>query len=414
MKRILAILLCTAMALTLLAGCQGEQKDPQPTGTATPSPAPEVTASPAPAADQVVARVGDAEILYGQLAEQMVTLEAMYSGLSEQFTPEELQEKLHAAALSVLENLISEQILRMKIEEYGLSLTDEEQATADAAWDNTLAKLRTSVAASYPDLKDEDLEAMVQLALESSGLKQETVVASAVQSALVGKLKEQVTAPVSATETEVGQAYQELLTQQQKTFAEDATAFEAAMIAGDPVVFVPETYRVIQEIYLRFDDDVIQLLTQLKTYDTEDNDTYEDMLKQEYKRLRENALPQLRERLSGGAGFAQLMEEIKPGSSTVFNYVGAGTTRLAEDYYETAMSISAPGQVSEGTVTQEYGYKVLYWADTLEPGVRPLEQVYDAIEAELSQTARSQLWTETQKQWRQEADVEIYEDRLGY
>lgn len=96
------------------------------------------------------------DILYSQLAEQMVMLEAMYSGLSDQLTKEELQEKLHTAALSSLENLIAEQILRTKIDEYGLTLTQEEQSAAEAVWEQTLASMTQSVQSTYPDLEGDD------------------------------------------------------------------------------------------------------------------------------------------------------------------------------------------------------------------------------------------------------------------
>ena len=108
MKTTLSRLLCIVLTISFLSACQGGN----PSGSQSSSHA-----------DQVVARVGDTDILYSQLAEQMAMLDAMYSGLSDQFTTEELQEKLHTAALSSLENLITQQILNSKIEEYGLTLT---------------------------------------------------------------------------------------------------------------------------------------------------------------------------------------------------------------------------------------------------------------------------------------------------
>ncbi|WP_186565807.1 hypothetical protein [Lawsonibacter celer] len=413
MKRIFVTILCTAIVFSLLAGCRGEQNDPDPTGTASPTP--EASASPAPAADEVVARVDGVDILYSQLAEQMVMLEAMYSGLSDQLTKEELQEKLHTAALSSLENLIAEQILRTKIDEYGLTLTQEEQSAAEAVWEQTLASMTQSVQSTYPDLEGDDLDAMVQIALEGSGLQEETVVASAVQSALVNKLKEQVAAQQPApSKAEVEASYQQLLEEQKSSFDESPTAFESQALGGGPLAYVPQRYRVLQEIYLRFDDEVIQLLEQMKQYDDEESDSYEEMLALEYQRLREGALPELRRRLEDGTSFASLMEEVKPGSSSTYNYVSENTTRLSQEYKDAALSISAPGQVSEGEVKLEYGYAVLYWADTLEPGVRPLEEVYDAIAAQLAKQSGSQAWSQIQAQWRQEASVEIYEERLGY
>lgn len=154
------------------------------------------------------------------------------------------------------------------------------------------------------------------------------MVASAVQSALVNKLKEQVAARQPApSKTEVEASYQQLLEEQKRSFDESPTAFESQALGGGPLVYVPQRYRVLQEIYLRFDDEVIQLLEQMKQYDDEESDSYEEMLALEYQRLREGALPELRRRLEDGTSFASLMEEVKPGSSSTYNYVSENTTR---------------------------------------------------------------------------------------
>ena len=157
-------LFCIALtaALLLTAGCQNQNS-----GSAQSSQDAQSQK------DEVIAQVGDQNIMYSQLAEHMVTLEAMYSGLSDQFTTQELQEKLHTAAMESLENLITQQILYCKIDEYGITLTPEEEAEAQKAWEETLESTRSSVESTYPELEGEDLEAMVQTAIETAGLKEE-------------------------------------------------------------------------------------------------------------------------------------------------------------------------------------------------------------------------------------------------
>lgn len=401
MKTTLSRLLCIVLTISFLSACQGGN----PSGSQSSSHA-----------DQVVARVGDTDILYSQLAEQMAMLDAMYSDLSDQFTTEELQEKLHTAALSSLENLITQQILNSKIEEYGLTLTPEEQEQAQHAWDQTLESITSSVQSSYPDLTGDDLDSMVQAALEASGQEEQTVVDRASQSILVGKLKEQAlsqTVPLP-DRARVEAAYTKLLAQQQEQFDQDVTSFESAMILGDPVAYVPRSYRVIQEIQLLFDNDVIQLLRQMKQYDSDDSDSYEEMLSLEFQRLLEGNLPQLYDQLDQGTPFSQLMEEIKPGSSDTYNYISEDTTRLSQEYQQAALSIPAPGQISGTPVKLEYGYAVLCWADSLDAGARPLEEVYHDLEQQLLEADRNRAWSDLQAQWRQEAQVEIFEDRLGY
>lgn len=393
-----------AVILLLSAGCQSQSAGSSQTSQSAQTQE-----------DEVIAEMGDQKIMYSQLAEQMVTLEAMYSGLSDQLTEQQLKEKLHTAALESLENLIAQQILYCKIDEYGITLTEDEETEAQKAWDETLEAMRTSVQNSYPDLEGEDLEVMVQAAVDASGLEKEEVISSARQTALVSKLKEQVMAQASQpTQQQVEEAYQQLLEEQQEKFSEDPMAFEASMLAGEPVVYVPEPYRMIQELYLQFDSEVVQLLREMKSYDTEESDSYEEILALEYERLREGRLPQMQEQLNNGESFQKLMEENKPGSSSTYNYVGEGTTRLSDEYYQAAMSISEPGQTASQPIKMESGYAILYWADTIQPGIRSLEEVQDDLEKQLYRSAQNNLWKDTQASWREEANVTIYEDRLGY
>lgn len=230
MKSILSFFLCTMLVCPLLSACQGSGN----TGTPSESDTDQSVSAgdpSAPAADEVVARVGDTEILYSQLAEQMVMLEAMYSGLSEQFTPEQLHEKLHDAALSSLETLISQQILNSKIDEYGLTLTPEEQQEAGQAWDQTIENVTNMVRQDYPDLTGADLDAMVQATLEVSGQEKQTVVDNAARSILVRKLKEQVMSETPRPNRQkVEKFYSSLLAEQREQFDQDVTQFESAMI----------------------------------------------------------------------------------------------------------------------------------------------------------------------------------------
>ena len=128
---------------------------------------------------------------------------------------------------------------------------------------------------------------MVQATLEVSGQEKQTVVDNAARSILVRKLKEQVMSETPRPNRQkVEKFYSSLLAEQREQFDQDVTQFESAMIMGEPVVYVPQDYRVIQEIHLKFDDEVVQLLNQMEQYDTDDSNSYEEMLSLEYQRLR--------------------------------------------------------------------------------------------------------------------------------
>ena len=295
------------------------------------------------------------------------------------------------------------------------TLTPEEQEEAGQAWDQTIENVTNMVRQDYPDLTGADLDAMVQATLEVSGQEKQTVVDNAARSILVRKLKEQVMSETPRPNRQkVEKFYSSLLAEQREQFDQDVTQFESAMIMGEPVVYVPQDYRVIQEIQLKFDDEVVQLLNQMEQYDTDDSNSYEEMLSLEYQRLQEESISKLYHQLEEGVAFSQLMEDTKPGSSNTFNYVCEDTTRLSQAYQQAALSISRPGETYDTPIQQSRGYTILHWADSLEAGEIPLEEVYDLLEQQLLEEDRNQTWTDLQSQWRQETLVEIFEDRLGY
>lgn len=364
----------------------------------------------APAEDPVLAVVNGENILYSVFAERMATVEVLYNSLSGTLSEAEIKEKLQSEAENVLETLIQETLLRQKIEEHGLTLTEGEELEAQAAWTAVRDKIAESVARSYPDYSGEDLEALVQIAIEGSSLQEETVVRSARQQILLEKLKTMLTAGLPpVTESAVEAYYHQLLTEQQPQFDADAAAFESAMLGKAAVVYIPHTYRVLYELELRFDDDVRSLLAQLKEYDTEDDDTYETMIDSERTLLGQRA-EEIRAKAEAGVSLADLLAEY----GGRVNYFSEATTRFSDRYRDIALSLQQPGEIAWELVEQDDGGLLLCWADTLSPGPIPLREVEGTIRGIIENQQRAAAWSEAQNRWWQEAEVTVDQTLLSY
>ncbi|MEA4893828.1 MAG: SurA N-terminal domain-containing protein [Oscillospiraceae bacterium] len=401
MKRIITNCLILTLLFTALSGCGGKSAGK----TESPSSSAE---------DAAVARVGSTEIMFSELAEQMVTVEAMYSKLTDQLSAEEIKQKLHEAALTVLNNLVSRQILLNKINEYDVKLTEEETKETEAVWDETVNKITVSLQKSYPDLSGDDLNTMVNYTLASSGLDEAVVIENSALSAKTAKLKDKLLTDIpEPSDGEVLDYYNVLVSEQTSAFRGNPTAFESAALSGDIIVFVPAAYRIIKEISLTFDADVIELLDQLKQIDTEDDTTYEDMLANELSLLNED-VASIRTQYAGGTPFSEIMEKYKTGSGDTVNYVAENSSRFSDSYLEAAMSIGKVGEIGDKLVNTDYGYTVLYWEDSLPAGEIPLADVREQLSHTLVENDRTEKWKELQSAWRNEANVEIFEDALGY
>ena len=305
--------------------------------------------------DPIVATVNGEPVYYSAFAEKMVSIEAMYSAMSGTMSADELNQKLTEQANSVLDTFIAQLILEQKAEELGITLTDEQEAAVAAAWTDTQEQFRKTVSANYPTFTGKDLDAMVLLALQSSGLTEEMVTQSARTSALIANLRAQIDAQASpVSDSEARETYQTLLQQQQTEFANDITAFESAMLGDAVVVYIPSAHRVIHEWELRYENDVIALLNQLKQIDTEESTAYEDTLAAEQSRTQAQ-LEQIRGEIVAGADFDALYAEKNDGTAPHINYIGAESTRFSEEYYAAAMNIDAEGSLAKKLVATNNG-----------------------------------------------------------
>lgn len=382
----------------LLSGCAGTR-----TGDEKPAPA---------ALDKgTVAVVNGEAVPYSEFAEQMASVEMLYSSLAGTRGEEEIKTMLEAEAENVLETLILQRVLMQKVEEYGITLTEAEEQEARDAWTEVREKIAASVARNYPDYSGEELEALVQIAVESSNFREETVVQSARQSALLKKLQAAALsdASLAVSDSAVEERYQERLEEETIQFDTDVTAFEAAMLGKTAAVYIPRPYRVLQELDLRFDDDMLSVLAQLKEYDTEDDDTYETLLASERALLEEKAQA-VRARLAGGESAEALAAEY----GGRVNYICEDTTRFSQDYYDAAFSIGEIGGAADTLIELDNGGTLLCWTGTLSPGPVPLEEAAGRIREEIAAEKRTAAWSAQQSSWRDEAEVVINEELLSY
>lgn len=413
MKRFYSIL-ALLLLLSLLCACTKPVSDTDAASEPAVSEPQTPEQSGIIAENAVVATVNGTEISYGEFAAQMANIEAMYSAMSASLSADEINRKLTEQARSVLETLIMQVVLEQQAEKQSITLTGAQQAEVDGAWELVKSRFAETVSANYPTFSGDDLDAMVLLALESSGLTEEMVRESARTSALIADLRARSDAEVpEASEVEVRELYDTLLSQQQTEFADNASAFEAAMLGSTVVVYIPEEYRVLHEWEFRYENDVIALLKQLEEIDTEESTAYEDTLAAEQSRTLEK-IDSILALLAGGRNFDTLFATENPDGQLRTNYISEKTTRFSDSYYQAAMSIAKEGDAAAEPVALQYGYELLSWADTLAPGAVPFADVQSALCAQLTGQAQDEHWKSLQAVWRAEADVSVNEDLITY
>jgi ribosomal protein S7 len=359
--------------------------------------------------NSIAALVDGKPIFWSQVEAQMTTLNMMYQNLSGSLSDEEIAEKKLKAKSEILDKLIEQLVVQNKLASLGFIVTDEIKTQAEESYQSTVKVIEDYVKKSYPDISKEDLEETAQWILSNQGLSKESIVESAIQNALFDAYKKQIEDETDRMdESAVKAYYNSLYSEQKESFSNDINLYEQALLSGKPVIFRPVETRVIKQLSIPFDDDVIDLINQLNAYGSKDE--AEKMRMDQYDRISAK-LNQTMDRLKSGESFDALIEEFSEGSDAV-NYVSEQSTRFSEEFKNAAMSIETLGQFSEPIKTA-YGYLILCWDATLE-AADPVafEDVRADLESLLSEFNCNRAIADQKMQWLKEANIEIFEAGL--
>lgn len=360
--------------------------------------------------DLIVATVDGDPIMLKQIDEQAATMEMMYQSLGGSLSDDEIAEKILKGKLEILDKLIGEQVIQNKLDSMGIEVTDEIRQKAEESSQATLKTVEEYVKNSYPDLTEPDLEETISMILSSQGLTEESILESAIQKALLDQLSNTIKEEIKQIDETAVKTYYDSLYKEQKTaFDDDISNFERVLLSGKPVIYCPVETRVIKQLYIKFDDDVISLINQLKSYGSEEE--AKKMQEDQYARMT-SKVEDIVSRLKSGTLFETIMEELSAGNNETVNYISDLSTRFSDEYKNAAMSIDELGDFSE-PIKVDYGYIILDWAETIkaaDPVV--FEDVRAELETLLLEDERNAAFESKKQKWIEEADIEIFADRL--
>ena len=208
---------------------------------------------------------------------------------------------------------------------------------------------------------------MVDSLLESIGASREQYRRSAERSVLLDALDEALLAEApQPAEADIQAFYDELYAEQKALFDEDENAFEAALLQDEIVVYRPVDLKLIQKASFMFDELAKSLIASASLTDAEEANA---MMMDQYLRLADEVDPIYQALVAGEMTFAQVMEDLEPGSSEDVNYFHPSSTRFDEEYYQRANAFTTVGEVSTAYVIP-YGYAILYYAGDWRPARR--------------------------------------------
>ena len=182
---------------------------------------------------------------------------------------------------SFVNSEVQNQVLLLKAKELGLdTFTEEEEAAFqeefETAWSDYLASADSSIEGVEDMTDEEKLDAEIKM-LESIGETRESFEKRQRNSAIVEKVHDYAIKDVEVTEEEIQTAYQEKVDADQASYSENALAFEQAVTNGTSVAWVPEGYRAVLHILLKYDEERASEVTSLNTELDEINTKLSDL-----------------------------------------------------------------------------------------------------------------------------------------
>ncbi|MDR1579582.1 MAG: SurA N-terminal domain-containing protein [Synergistaceae bacterium] len=357
----------------------------------------------------VVAFVDGVPIRREQVYRLMATADKMYGALTVSLDPEEIEAKKRAAKRQILDNLIDEQILLNKIKEAGIVLTPEQQASAAREYLKKIDTLALNVRKSYPALSESELDKTIDSILKMSGVTREQIRKNIESAILKNALFDRVRLGITVAGEQLARAYyDELVDEQVSEFDGDISRYEQALLEDRVIVYRPADCRVIKQIYLQFDEDIIALINQFLTYDltTDAEAIRADQHKRQNARV-EEILRRLRQ-----DRFETIMEEEKPGSGEEKNYICAGSRRFPPEYKDATLNIDEVGGLS-APIKLEYGTAILYLSDIIKStGKIQFSDVREQVEKCALEELRDRKLEEAKTRWKNEAKTIIFEENL--
>ena len=171
----------------------------------------------------------------------------------------------------IAEMLLQNAVLEAKAAELGLDQLDDETMaglTEEAA--TNFESYVTSVWDYFAsdDLTDEEIREDCVAYLESMGYTEDALLETLIDNYVSEQLYNYITADVTVTEEDIQAAFDELVAEQEASFADDST-YNTSRNNGDTIVWNPEGYRMVRHVLIKFTDDQATRYSELQdTLDT--------------------------------------------------------------------------------------------------------------------------------------------------
>jgi len=267
MKKIFALILTLALAAGIAAGCDMVEVDEEADGK------------------RVVATVNGVDIVKSKYTEIYDYYYSYYTEQGYDFTTEDGLASLEEMKTGILDDLISQEVIRQLAEDEGyLEYTDEDRATAtkeiadekDESIASTITSLKSAMEdQELTDKKDGETDEEYYLRVATEQYEQnladndytdEKLIEERLEYNALAKFQDDKLATVKALDADVIAKYDELVKAQTESYATKSAFVTAYNDASEiALCYYPEGYSLVQHILIPFSDDDQTTISELST-----------------------------------------------------------------------------------------------------------------------------------------------------
>ncbi len=389
MKRILCILLCALLCLSVLFGCSNQ-------------------------GEEIIARVEERQVSFSDFLDTL-DYYVYYMGVDTQDSSS--KETVMQLAETILQSMVLSEVVLAKGEELGYYEFSEEeksqiQSDIQAEMDAGRESIEATIKEENPDLSEEELKTKVDLEMATQGYIEEDFRTYFEDSLVYDKVYAHFTEDVTVSEEEIRAEYDRLVEEAQTSYLEGTSSFEDDALLGGTIYYTPAGYRRVKHILIGFDSETSTQLNELSA--AGDEEAYQAYLEEALAAIRSEAEGVLAQVNADGSNFAELMETYSddPGASYYPDgyVVGQENSTYHESFVEGVFALENPGDIS-GLVASPSGYHIIRLEEILQEGAAAYEDVKESVSTSLLETRQSDTFYDLSETWQEEMDVKTYPEK---
>ena len=299
------------------------------------------------------------------------------------------------ARQQIIDAIIEDRIVRAKFADYGMTLSDEEEADIHSQVESGIESIKTtlkSTLASADDtLTDEELTAQAeekfQKILDDCGLTMDNLYAWQEITAMKQKLTDEIGKDAVYSYEQAEEQMSTLIDSLKSQYESDPAAFYGQTYAN---IWIPEGSRAVKGILVGFNSTVYSLMQQLRSANRNDD---ADEYRQDKLADIQDRYDEIMAKINAGEDFDKLMEE------------------YGEEFEECVMSIENPGDVA--TAVTDFGYYIVKYVDEVSVNADTLKASTEDLQAYLLENEKSKLYNAEYEKWKNEYSYQINSEILG-